>query len=67
MTAVLPNGYLTILEGADLLSRSMYAGVPDLRGISSRTRDEARSVFQTTELMGASAGGYRTRVSLDLG
>jgi hypothetical protein len=36
MTAVLPNGYLTILEGADLLSRSMFAGVPDLRGISSQ-------------------------------
>jgi hypothetical protein len=28
MTAVLPNGYVTILEAADLLSRAMYAGVP---------------------------------------
>jgi hypothetical protein len=30
MTPVLPNGYVTILEAADLLSRAMFAGVPDL-------------------------------------
>jgi hypothetical protein len=30
MSAILPTGYLTILEAAELLSRTMYAGVPDL-------------------------------------
>ena len=34
MSAVLPNGYVTILEAADLLSRAMYAGVPDLAVVS---------------------------------
>jgi hypothetical protein len=34
MSAVLPNGYVTILEAADLLSRAMYAGVPDLSVVS---------------------------------
>lgn len=29
MTAVLPNGYLTFLEAAEVLSRTMYAGVPE--------------------------------------
>jgi hypothetical protein len=56
MTAVLPNGYLTILEGADLLSRAMYAGAPDLRVVSQfqreglnvrdgQARDRARSTI----------------------
>jgi hypothetical protein len=43
MTDVLPNGYLTILEAADLLSRSMYAGVPDLP-IVTRLRKEGLHV-----------------------
>ena len=30
MTTVLPNGYLTILQAAEMLSGTMYAGVPDL-------------------------------------
>jgi hypothetical protein len=30
MSAVLPNGYLTILQAADVLSTAMYAGKPDL-------------------------------------
>jgi hypothetical protein len=34
MSAVLPNGYVTILEAADLLSRALYAGVPDLPVVS---------------------------------
>jgi hypothetical protein len=34
MSVVLPNGYVTILEAADLLSRAMYAGVPDLAVVS---------------------------------
>jgi hypothetical protein len=34
MTAVLPNGYLTILQAAEVLSRTMYAGVPDLPVVS---------------------------------
>jgi hypothetical protein len=34
MSAVLPNGYLAILEAADLLSRAMYAGVRDLPVVS---------------------------------
>ena len=34
MIAVLPNGYLTILEAAEVLSRTIYAGVPDLPIVS---------------------------------
>jgi hypothetical protein len=34
MTAVLPNGYLTILQAAEVLSTAMYAGVPDLPVVS---------------------------------
>ncbi len=34
MTAVLPIGYLTILEAAELLLPAMYAGVPDLPVVS---------------------------------
>jgi hypothetical protein len=30
MTAVLPVGYVTILEAAEMLQPAMYAGVPDL-------------------------------------
>jgi hypothetical protein len=37
MTAVLPNGYLTLLEAAEVLSRTMYAGVPD-RPVVNRLR-----------------------------
>jgi hypothetical protein len=29
MTIVLPNGYLTLLEAADVLSEAIYVGVPD--------------------------------------
>jgi hypothetical protein len=43
MSAVLPNGYVTILEAADLLSRAMYAGVPDL-SLVSRLREEGLDV-----------------------
>jgi hypothetical protein len=34
MTAVLPNGFLTILQAAQVLARTMYAGVPDHRIVS---------------------------------
>jgi hypothetical protein len=34
MTAVLPNGYVTILQAAEVLSSAMYAGVPDLPVVS---------------------------------
>ena len=34
MITVLPNGYLTILEAAEVLSRTIYAGVPDLPIVS---------------------------------
>jgi hypothetical protein len=30
MTAVLPNGYLTLLQAAEVLAGTMYAGAPDL-------------------------------------
>jgi hypothetical protein len=43
MTAVLPNGYVTILEAADLLARSMYAGVPNMLVIT-RLRKEGLNV-----------------------
>lgn len=43
MSAVLPNGYVTILEAADLLSRAMYAGVPNLP-VVSRLRKEGLNV-----------------------
>jgi hypothetical protein len=43
MSAVLPNGYVTILEAADLLSRALYAGVPDLP-VVSRLRKEGLNV-----------------------
>src|SRR5262245_25567810 len=43
MTAVLPNGYLTILQAADVLLPAMYAGVPDLP-VVSRLRDEGLDV-----------------------
>ena len=34
MIAVLPNGYLTLLEAAEVLSRTLYAGVPDFPIVS---------------------------------
>jgi hypothetical protein len=43
MTAVLPNGYVTILEAADVLSRALHAGVADLR-IVSQLRKEGLNV-----------------------
>ena len=43
MTAVLPNGYLTILQAADVLLPAMYAGVPDLP-VVSRLRNEGLDV-----------------------
>jgi hypothetical protein len=43
MTAVLPNGYLTILQAAELLLPAMYAGEPDLP-IVSRLRNEGFDV-----------------------
>lgn len=43
MTAVLPNGFLTILQATDALLPAMYAGVPDLP-VVSRLRDEGLDV-----------------------
>jgi hypothetical protein len=43
MSAVLRNGYVTMLEAANLLSRAMYAGVSDLP-VVSRLREEGLSV-----------------------
>jgi hypothetical protein len=43
MTTVLPNGYLTMLEAAGLLTNAMYAGVPDLP-IVSQLRKEGLDV-----------------------
>jgi hypothetical protein len=43
MSAALPNGYVTILEAAGLLSRAIYAGVPDLSAVS-RLRKAGLSV-----------------------
>jgi hypothetical protein len=40
MTAILPIGYLTILEAAEVLLPAMYAGVPDLPGVTSRLASE---------------------------
>ena len=34
MITVLPNGYLTILEAAEVLSQTLCAGVPDLPIVS---------------------------------
>jgi hypothetical protein len=39
MSPVLPHGYVTILEAAGLLSRAMYAGVPD-RPVISQLRKQ---------------------------
>jgi hypothetical protein len=35
MTAILPNGYVTLLEAAETLLPAMYAGVPDLSIVKS--------------------------------
>jgi hypothetical protein len=43
MTAVLPIGYLTILQAADVLLPAMYAGVPDVP-VVSRLRKEGLDV-----------------------
>jgi hypothetical protein len=43
MTAVLPNGYVTILQAAELLLPAMYAGEPDLP-IATRLRNEGFDV-----------------------
>jgi hypothetical protein len=42
MTAVVPNGYVTILEAADVLSRAMYAGVPDLSVVSQLRKEDLK-------------------------
>jgi hypothetical protein len=39
MTAVLPNGYLTILQAAEVLLPAMYAGVPDLHVVSQLRKE----------------------------
>ena len=39
MTAVVPNGYLTILQAAEVLSSAMYAGVPDLPVVSQLRKE----------------------------
>jgi hypothetical protein len=39
MTAILPNGYLTILQAAEVLLPALYAGVPDLPGVSQLRKD----------------------------
>jgi hypothetical protein len=43
MTAVLPVGYVTILEAAEMLQPAMYAGVPDLP-IITKLRQEGIEV-----------------------
>ncbi len=43
MTAVLPIGYVTVLEAAEMLRRAMYSGVPDLP-IVTRLRQEGIDV-----------------------
>jgi hypothetical protein len=43
MTALLPNGYLTILQAAEVLSVAMYAGVQDLP-VVSQLRNEGLDV-----------------------
>lgn len=43
MTTVLPSGYVTILEGAELLEAAMHAGVPDLP-IVTKLRQEGLEV-----------------------
>jgi hypothetical protein len=43
MTAVLPIGYVTILEAAEMLQPVMYAGVPDLP-IVTKLRQEGIEV-----------------------
>jgi hypothetical protein len=43
MTAVLPVGYVTILEAAEMLQPAMYAGVPDLP-IVTKLRQEGIEV-----------------------
>jgi hypothetical protein len=43
MTAVLPIGYVTILEAAEMLQPTMYAGVPDMP-IVTRLRQEGIEV-----------------------
>ena len=43
MTAVLPIGYVTILEAAEMRQPAMYAGVPDLPIVTKvRPRLETR-------------------------
>jgi hypothetical protein len=42
MSAVLPNGSVTILEAADLLSQARYAGVPDLSVVSRLWKEGLR-------------------------
>jgi len=39
MTPVLPTGYLTILQAAEVLSSAMYAGVPDLPVVSQLRKE----------------------------
>lgn len=39
MTPTLPNGYLTILQAAEVLSSAMYAGVPDLPVVSQLRKE----------------------------
>jgi hypothetical protein len=39
MSAVLPNGYVTILQAAELLSTAMFAGKPDLPIVSQLRKD----------------------------
>jgi hypothetical protein len=44
MTVALPNGYVSILEAADMLMPAMYAGVPDSSAVT-RVRQEGLDVM----------------------
>lgn len=40
MTTVLPIGYVTILEAAEMLLPAMYAGLPDLPIVTSHRQKD---------------------------
>jgi len=59
MTAVLPVGYVTILEAAEMLQPAMYAGVPDLP-IITKLRQEGIEV-NCRDLSGMKVGGISSK------
>ena len=56
MTTVLPIGYVTLLEAAEMLQRAMYAGVPD----------SARVTELRQRGLGVSDGAARDRAIAEL-